>query len=86
MEDLKEQYLPGDIVVMKDTNNKMLEFLKTASGIVVENSTLDSHAVTVGLSLDIPVIINVKGATDLLKTGVFVTVDSENGLIVADNK
>ena len=86
VEDLKEQYLPGDIVVMKDTNNKMLEFLKTASGIVVENSTLDSHAVTVGLSLDIPVIINVKGATDLLKTGVFVKVDSENGLIVADNK
>ena len=90
MSELKEQYLPGDIVVINDTNNKMLEFLKTASGIVVENSTLDSHAVTVsdpvGLSLDIPVVINVKSATDLLKTGVFATVDSENGFIVADHR
>ena len=83
-EELKESYQAGDIVVAKDTNNLMLEQLKTAGGIVVENGSLDSHAVTVGLSLDIPVLINVKCATDLLKTGVFVSLDCENGVIVAD--
>ena len=82
--ELKANYQDGDIVVVEDTNNLMLEQLKTASGIVIENESLDSHAVTVGLSLDIPVLLNVKHATDLLKTGVFITLDCENGVIVAD--
>ena len=83
-EDLVKEYQPGDIVVTKDTDNMMLNQLKTASGIVIEKGSLDAHAVTVGLSLDIPVLLNVKNATDILKTGVFVNLDCENGVIVAD--
>ena len=83
-EDLVKKYQPGDIVVTQDTDNAMLNQLKTASGIVIEKGSLDAHAVTVGLSLDIPVLLNVKNATDILKTGVFVTLDCENGVIVAD--
>ena len=60
-----------------------LEQIKTASGIVVEDKNENGHAVTVGLSLDIPVIIGVDNATDILKTGAVVTIDSENGVIVA---
>ncbi len=82
-EDLFAHYQPGDIVVIQDTDNQMLEQLKTASGIVVEKGGLDAHAVTVGLSLDIPVLIDVKNATDILKSGVFVNMDCENGVIVA---
>ena len=82
--ELIQNYQPGDIVVTKDTNNHMLKQLRTASGIVIEKSSLDAHAVTVGLSLDIPVLINVKNATDILKNGVFVNLDCENGVIVAD--
>ena len=82
--ELIQNYQPGDIVVTKDTNNYMLKQLRTASGIVIEKSSLDAHAVTVGLSLDIPVLINVKNATDILKNGVFVNLDCENGVIVAD--
>lgn len=83
-EDLVKKYQPGDIVVTQDTDNAMLNQLKTASGIVIEKASLDAHAVTVGLSLDIPVLLNVKNATDILKTGVFVNLDCENGVIVAD--
>ena len=83
-EDLVKEYQPGDIVVTQDTDNTMLNQLKTASGIVIEKGSLDAHAVTVGLSLDIPVLLNVKNATDILKTGVFVNLDCENGVIVAD--
>lgn len=83
-EDLVKEYQPGDIVVTEDTDNMMLNQLKTASGIVIEKGSLDAHAVTVGLSLDIPVLLNVKNATDILKTGVFVNLDCENGVIVAD--
>lgn len=82
--ELIQNYQPGDIVVTKDSNNYMLKQLRTASGIVIEKSSLDAHAVTVGLSLDIPVLINVKNATDILKNGVFVNLDCENGVIVAD--
>ena len=83
-EDLVKKYQPGDIVVTQDTDNAMLNQLKTASGIVTEKGSLDAHAVIVGLSLDIPVLLNVKNATDILKTGVFVNLDCENGVIVAD--
>ena len=83
-EDLVKKYQPGDIVVTQDTDNAMLNQLKTASGIVIEKGSLDAHAVIVGLSLDIPVLLNVKNATDILKTGVFVHLDCENGVIVAD--
>ena len=83
-EDLINSYQPGDIVVAKDTDNEMMKQLKSATGIVVENGSFDAHAVTVGLSLDIPVLLNVKQATDILKTGVFVSLDCENGVIVAD--
>ena len=83
-EDLVKKYQTGDIVVTQDTDNAMLNQLKTASGIVIEKGSLDAHAVTVGLSLDIPVLLNVKNATDILKTGVFVNLDCENGVIVAD--
>ena len=82
--EILQNYQPGDIVVTYDTNNHMLKQLRTASGIVIEKSSLDAHAVTVGLSLDIPVLINVKNATNILKNGVFVNVDCENGVIVAD--
>ena len=81
---LWKNYEEGDIVVTFDTNNFMLDQLKTSTGIVIENCSLDAHAVTVGLSLDIPVLKNVRNATNLLKTGVFVTLDCENGVIVAD--
>ena len=84
VEELKKNYEEGDIVVTFDTNNFMLDQLKTSTGIVIENCSLDAHAVTVGLSLDIPVLKNVRNATNLLKTGVFVTLDCENGVIVAD--
>ena len=82
-EDLINQYKSGDIIVISETDNKMMEQIKTASGIVVEDKNENGHAVTVGLSLDIPVIIDVDNATDILKTGAVVTIDSENGVIVA---
>ncbi|MDD3221171.1 MAG: pyruvate kinase [Clostridia bacterium] len=82
-EELVSNYQPGDIIVIHDTDNLMMEQLKTAAGIVIEKSGVDAHAVTVGLSLDIPVLINVKNATDILKSGVFVDLDCENSVIVA---
>ena len=59
----------------------MMEQLKNASGIIVENPDRNSHASIVGLSLDIPVLIAVENATELLKSGTFVALDSEKGIV-----
>ena len=59
-EELKKCYNPGDIIVMKETSNNIMEQLKTASAIVCEKDGKNSHAAIVGLSRDIPVIIGAK--------------------------
>ncbi len=71
----------GDIVVVKDTNNAMMRQLRSASGIIVENADPNSHACIVGLSLDIPVLIGAENATKILKSGAFVTLDGEKGIV-----
>ena len=82
-EQLKEQYRQGNIVVVPETNNEMMNCLKTASAIVVEKDGANSHAAIVGLSLDIPVILGAARATDILKSGAVVVVNAEQGTVSA---
>ena len=80
-DDLAENFLPGDIVVVSATNNDMMPQLKDAAGIITEQGDRYSHAAIVGIALDIPVITEAKNATRILKSGTFVTMDSEQGLV-----
>ncbi len=83
-EQLKENYKPGDIIVIKETSNNIMEQLKTASAIVCEKDGKNSHAAIVGLSLDIPVLLGAKNATQILKSGAIVTVDGEDGVVASN--
>ena len=83
MEDFDKFYSNGEIVVVANTTNDMVPYLRTASGIIVEDSDLDSHAVTVGLALDIPVIVGAHNALSILKNGSVVTVDANNGQVLS---
>ena len=80
-DDLAENFRPGDIVVVSATNNDMMPQLKDAAGIITEQGDRYSHAAIVGIALDIPVITEAKNATRILKSGTFVTMDSEQGLV-----
>lgn len=80
-DDLAENFCPGDIVVVSATNNDMMPQLKDAAGIITEQGDRYSHAAIVGIALDIPVITEAKNATRILKSGTFVTMDSEQGLV-----
>ena len=80
-EELKKNYQKGDIIVARETDNSMMEQIRTASGLVVEKEGLDSHAAIVGLSRDIPVILGAKNATEILKSGAYVNMDSRRGVI-----
>ena len=73
----------GDILVIPETSNNIMGLLRRAKGIITEKGDLSSHAAIVGLSLDIPVICGAKMATDLLKDGTTVTIDSSTGMVYA---
>lgn len=80
-EELKKNFNSGDIIVAKETSNDMMEQIREASGLIVEEGGPNSHAVIVGLSLDIPVIIEAENATGVLKTGAYVTLNGREGII-----
>ncbi|MDP4176829.1 MAG: pyruvate kinase [Bacillota bacterium] len=84
-EELSSKFKKGDIVVVKSTTNDMIPYLKNAGGIIVEEGGMDSNAVTIGLALEIPVIVGAENALNILKQGSVVTVDSNNGVVLNDN-
>ncbi len=81
---LIRDYKPGDIVVMKQTSNQIMEQLRTAAAIVTEEDGADSHAVVVGSALNIPVITGARNAVEMLKQGIYVTVDADKGMVIAN--
>lgn len=80
-EELENLFKEGDIIVAEDTNNAMMEQIRRASGLIIEKDSDNAHAVIAGLSLDIPVIMGAAHATQILKTGAFVKLDSEKGIV-----
>ncbi|HIV02868.1 MAG TPA: pyruvate kinase, partial [Candidatus Aphodoplasma excrementigallinarum] len=76
-----KKFNDGDILVIHDTNNDLLPIIKRASGLVIEAASSASHGVTVGLTLDIPVIYAANNATDILKCGSIVTLDPTGGVV-----
>jgi len=71
----------NDILVIPFTTNKTLHLLRKAKGIITEEAGTTSHAAIVGLTLEIPVITGAAAATDILKSGTTVTIDSAHGLV-----
>jgi len=71
----------GDILVISKTTDEVFPALKHASAIVTEENMEDSRAAVVGMALEIPVITNAVGATEILKSGTVVTVDSGKGFV-----
>ena len=80
-EDLEKKFRAGDIVVVEQTTNEMVHKLKDASGIITETGDRYSHAAVVGMTLEIPVITSARNATRILKSGTFVTMDAEQGIV-----
>ena len=62
-------------------NDKLLDAMKEASAIIVEESGLNSHAAIVGLALGKAVIVGAAGATRIMKDGTMVSVDCERGIV-----
>lgn len=80
-EEANQKFMEGDILVMPKTDNEILPLLRRASGIITEQDGTNSHAAVVGLALDIPVITGAVNATEILKSGAIVTLDTARGVV-----
>lgn len=80
------RFQDGDILVVPATSNALFDILKRAKGIITEEGGLTSHGAIVGMSLDIPVVCGVPQATDMLKSGTIVTIDSSRGLVFSGDE
>jgi pyruvate kinase len=71
----------GAILVTSNTDSDMMRAFEQASAVITEEGGLTSHAAIVGISLGIPVIVGVEGATHTFIDGKQVTVDAVRGHI-----
>jgi pyruvate kinase len=81
-EEACDRFNDGDILVMPSSNNDVLQLMKKAKAIIVEDDEASGHAATVAQALDIAVILGAANATDIMKTGTVVAVDPVNGLVI----
>ncbi len=80
-EQARKDFKAGDILVLPQTSNNILDLIRASSGVITERGGLNSHAAIVGLALNKPVIVHAESATDILKSGTTVTVDASRGIV-----
>ncbi len=80
-EEVTEKSRPGCVLVVPYTTNDMLPAMRSCAAVISEESGPNSHAATVGLTLDKPVIVGANGATHLLTDGMLVSVDCAHGTV-----
>lgn len=71
----------GDILVTRFTDKDMVEAMERAGAIITEEGGLTSHSAIVGLNLGKPTLVGAHMATEKLKDGDIVTVDTIRGLV-----
>ncbi|NES04119.1 MAG: pyruvate kinase [Okeania sp. SIO2F4] len=72
---------PGEILVVNQTNAEFVEAMRKASGVVTEEDSVTSHAAIIGLRLGLPVIVGVKDATNVVRDGTILTLDTQRGVV-----
>lgn len=71
----------GDILVVKHLDREYISVLDRVSGVIAEEGGLTSHLAIECITNEIPVICNAGGATEVLKTGAFITMDVIRGIV-----
>ncbi len=84
VEDAKKNFQDGDILVVPSSNNDLLPYIKRSSGLIVEEGGMHSHGAIVGLTLDLPVIVGAEHATEVLKSGAVILLDSQQGIVACN--
>lgn len=80
-EEAQERFEAGQILCIPKSSTAILPLMKSASGIITEETDPECRAAIVGMTLDIPVIIGAQNASLILKSGTAVTMDAEKGTV-----
>lgn len=71
----------GDILVSQTTDPQFMPAFYKAAAVVTDVGGMLSHAAISARELDIPCIVETKNASKIFKTGDFVEVDAEKGIV-----
>ena len=80
-EEAAEKFRDGCILAVEATDNRYVPLLKRCGSIITSDASPNSHAVVVGLALDIPVIFDAGNLSEALQDGLLVTVDPKTGYV-----
>ena len=72
----------GEIMVAKFTDIGWTPYYSIVNGLITEIGSSLSHGAVVAREYGLPSVVNVKGATSILKNGDRITVDASKGTIV----
>ena len=81
LEEVRTKFKPGMVLVVPSTSNEMMDFVRDASALVVEEPGLNSHAAIVGKALQKPTVVGAAGATSHIRDGLMVAVDCAHGSV-----
>lgn len=71
----------GEILVVPRTSVDFVEAIRRAGGVITEDESPTGHAAVIGLRLGVPVIVGVKNATEIIRDGTILTLDTRRGLV-----
>ena len=81
LDELRAKFRPGMVLVVSSTSNEMLNYVRDAAAIVVEEPGLNSHAAIAGKALLKPTIVGATGATSHIRDGLMIAVDCAHGSV-----
>lgn len=79
--ELQSKDTTDKIVVVQSVDALMTPLLIKAAGLITVEGGLTSQGAIVGLNLELPTIVGAKGALDVLKDDMLVTIDSEQSVV-----
>ena len=81
LDEVRAKFKPGMVLVVPSTSNEMLNYVRDAAALVVEEPGLNSHAAIVGKALLKPTVVGTVGATSHIRDGLMIAVDCAHGSV-----
>ena len=81
LDEVRAKFKPGMVLVVPSTSNEMLNYVRDAAALVVEEHGLNSHAAIAGKALLKPTVVGAVGATSHIRDGLMIAVDCAHGSV-----
>ena len=81
LDEVRAKFKPGMVLVVPSTSNEMLNYVRDAAALVVEEPGLNSHAAIVGKALLKPTVVGAVGATSHIRDCLMIAVDCAHGSV-----